>query len=333
MSPRGDAGLLDWNALKDEEHWRSILLGNGASCVVWDRFNYASLFEVARNPGPSQRLSASDVGLFKALKSGENFESVLGALITSQAVCGALKLSTATIEARYDSIKNALIAAVHHVHVPWTSVDKPRLIHIRRALLEYEHVFSTNYDLLVYWSIMAETPGDFKDYFWGQQFDIANAEIWGRVTKVLYLHGGLHLYHDVGTAATCKEQAAQSVNLLALFGKRPGTYPLCITEGTADQKLAAIRRSGYLQFALQQFAAETGALVVFGHSLSDEDSHLTSLMARTADRPIAVSIYPSSTTQIVREKAWYQRKLPQANLHFFDSRTHPLGDASLRVGP
>lgn len=45
-----------------------------------------------------------------------------------------------------------------------------------------------------------------------------------------------------------------------------------------------------------------------------------------------LAIYPSSSQEIIRQEAHLLKQLPQADLFFFDSRTHPLGDASLRVG-
>ena len=57
-------------------------------------------------------------------------------------------------------------------------------------------MFSTNYDLLVYWAIMCEEdPNDFRDFFWDPSliFDSADVEVWGRPTVVHFLHGGVHL--------------------------------------------------------------------------------------------------------------------------------------------
>jgi hypothetical protein len=237
------------------------------------------------------------------------------------------------IDERYRAIRNALVAAVHYVHIPWTRIDERRLLTMREDLLTYDYVFSTNYDLLLYWAIMAASPRGFTDYFFDVHFDPDNTEVWTRATKVLYLHGALHLYHDTEAGTTCKERADEFSNLLDRFGKRGNAVPLCITEGTSSQKLAAIGRSDYLWFALQQFTALSKPLVVLGQGLGDSDAHLAAALAKQAARRIAVGIYPSSNSRIVQEKAHFRQLLPQADLFYFDSRSHPLGDPGLSVTP
>jgi hypothetical protein len=41
---------------------------------------------------------------------------------------------------------------------------------------------------------MLDGPAGFMDYFFGPKFDLSNAEICDEATKVLFLHGALHLY-------------------------------------------------------------------------------------------------------------------------------------------
>jgi hypothetical protein len=38
---------------------------------------------------------------------------------------------------------------------------------MRNELLRIQTVYSTNYDLLIYWSVMTDHPADFRDFFWG----------------------------------------------------------------------------------------------------------------------------------------------------------------------
>ena len=327
-----DAVLKDWKDLSGAFNWQSILIGNGASRAVWDAFKYPSLYEVARTAAVNNKLAADDEVLFAKLGNTRNVEAVLGALLTSRIVCDALQMDTRKLEERYESVRRALVDAVHHVHIPWTLVPKEILIAIRNALLAYDYVFSTNYDLLVYWSIMADDPGDFRDYFWSQEFDVGDVEVWNKKTKVLYLHGALHLYYSAN-GGTFKEHAAPFANLLASFAKRPDTVPLCITEGSAAQKSAAISRSDYLAFGMQQFGRTAGPLVVLGQGLSDVDEHLTEVLCRRDGRIIAVGIYPIDDTQIIKEKAHYRKLMPKANLIYFDSRSHPLASPALRVTP
>ena len=331
MADNIDASLKTWNDIGGGTSWEAILVGNGASRAVWDAFKYPSLYDVATSGETEHPLAAEDQAIFGKLGHTRNFEGVLAALLTSRHVCEALALPTSKIEERYESIRLALVDAVHHVHVPWPTVPKSTLLAIRSELLNYQLVFLTNYDLLIYWSMMAELDDGFRDFFWGQQFDISNVEIWGKRTKVLYLHGGLHLYYST-EGGTFKEHAAPFANLLTLFGKRPDAVPLCITEGSPSQKLAAIARSDYLSFAYQQFGESSGPLVIFGQSFGDTDTHIADVLERDSGRIIAVGIYRQDDAQVIKQKAHFRKLLPKANLLYFDSLTHPLGDASLRIG-
>jgi hypothetical protein len=322
--------LLQWDAIKNALPWSGILLGNGASRFVWDRFGYNTLFEVACSNEIENPLSVTDQALFTALDNTVNFEAVLGALSIAAKVTHVLGNDTVVITRHYDSIKRSLIEAVHAVHVRWEDIDEAALIAIRNALLFYRHVYTTNYDLLVYWAIMAENDGGgFKDYFWGEEFDVANTEIWGKVTTVLYLHGALHLYSLIH-GGTVKERAG-GMNLLDRFALRNDALPLFVSEGTYRDKVASIARSNYLTFALQRFSTHSGPLVIFGQGLSETDRHLVAAIRSWDYRPIAISVYRVDDQQVIEEKARLIQQFPRADIHFFDARTHPLGFAGLRV--
>ena len=98
---------------------------------------------------------------------------VLSALATSKTVSAALEQPLAPFSEREDSIRQALIRAVHSVHVPWLSVPDAHLDHIAAELSKYASVYCTNYDLMLYWALMRE-PSAFRDYFWSEQFEITN---------------------------------------------------------------------------------------------------------------------------------------------------------------
>lgn len=325
-----DGRLRDWADISESAEWSGILVGNGASRAVWDRFAYGTLYERATSNDIAHPLTAEDTEFFDAAGATGNFEAVLGALTTARVVCDILGQDSSRIAERYQSIRQALVEAVQAVHIPWMKVPEENLIRIRNALREYEFVYSTNYDLLIYWSIMAENDGAFRDYFWGESFDVSDTDIWKPCTKVLYLHGGLHLYRDLA-GGTIKDRADAFTNLLDKFGKRPDAVPLFVSEGGARSKLRSITSSDYLSFAYQQFGSHQGPLVIFGQGLSDVDAHISDVIARWSDRTIAYGMLDFGTAQTIQQKARIVGKLPDAELHFFDASTHPLGDPALKV--
>lgn len=329
QSHRIDGSLVTWETLKGTFANGGILIGNGASVAIWPGFEYASLYEIACDGDLEGHLNEDEIALFRQLGT-KNFELVLSALNTSQVVLDALRQSSTLVQERYSQIRTALVASVHKVHVPWLAVVESTLDEINAELRNYQSVFSTNYDLLVYWSIMRDATS-FRDFFWGPRFDLANTAIWGKCTKAYYLHGGLHLYKGM-FGETIKRVAPEGLNLLDVFGTpfEPNTSPLLVAEGTAREKLQSIYMSDYLSFAYSALCRHKGPLVVFGHGWGDSDAHIATAIAASHATEVAVAMLPSEDpASIVRQKARVIEKLPDTKLHFFDGTTHPLGAGGL----
>jgi hypothetical protein len=192
--------LLSWGDLEEDFFDGGLLVGNGASRSVFADFGYTSLYDTSMSKDIDHPLTASDKKLFASLET-RNFEEVLRALTTALVVGEALKQDVTRFRERYESIQLALVQAVAKVHLEWSWVRDEVLIAIRQELLNYDFVYSTNYDLLIYWAMGAHDFSGFVDYFWNpdHNFDITNTEVFGKVTKVLWLHGGLHLIRGVIT--------------------------------------------------------------------------------------------------------------------------------------
>lgn len=334
------ADLEPWGELARRREWTALLVGNGASCAVWKRFGYGTLFGEARRLAEGG-LSREDEAIFELLET-RNFEEVLGALRLVASVNRELGVPAEPATRRYDSIQGALASAVHAVHVPWEDVEE-RLAEIKAALRRYRWVFSTNYDLLAYWAANLESADGFRDFFWERDecghlvFNRANVEVVGQgLTRLGFLHGALHLFrlHD---DATMKRERAGWDDLLSLVrqppGEHPDAIPLIITEGHCDEKLRSIYRSDYLAFVFESFRDLDEPLVVVGHSLGDQDRHLVDALQSRGERPIAISIKGErGADHVLAEKVRFRALLPEAELCFFDASTHPLGSTELTVG-
>lgn len=313
-----------------EQPWGSILVGNGASRAISASFAYDSLYDTACSSAISNPLAAHEQQIFDALET-KNFEQVLSALTTAILVNNAYNKNIDEILASYNHIRQALVDTVHAVHVPFADVANETLLGIRTALLNYEFVYSTNYDLLLYWAVMQD-PSPFRDYFFsGTVFDISNVEVWQKSTKLLFLHGALHLY-KTRTGGTLKRSAGLFGNLLDDFGTPiadfEGANPLFVTEGTSNDKLRSIYTSDYLSFAYGTFVHNSGPLVIFGQDLAPQhDQHLISAIKGSRNRTLGIAIHPASTTSVAIKKAEWFTKFHNFELHFFDSTTHPLGQA------
>ncbi|MEC4841098.1 DUF4917 family protein [Mycobacteroides chelonae] len=309
-----------------------MLIGNGMSINVWPRFAYNSLLEQAN-------LTSAAAQLFGDLDT-TNFEVVLEGLWHAERVLHALRQSNDQVKGLYRGVQDALFEAIHRVHVPWNSVPRSTLAHIASVLNEQNLVFTLNYDLLTYWSVMDNTsPTYIGDYFWAPDsaFDSSDCGLAQGRTGVLYLHGGVHLWQESTTGLTGKWTQGRQGNLLSnlaeYFRADSDRQPLMVSEGTSAQKLAVIRRSEYLSFALRELAADSSKTVIFGAEFGSQDDHIVSALRAGGARDIAISVFPGTDEQNTATMARYKSKLPEQKLSFFDSRSHPLGSPAMTLRP
>lgn len=245
-------------------------------------------------------------------------------LAITRDVAEALGLPTAAVIARYESIKNALIQSVHAVHAQWDAVPNAVLDTLAAAMRHFDSVYTTSYDLLTYWAYMRDQDS-FFDYFWGMPgnfFDPTSVALLPDRTRLLFLHGGLHLVRRDGIE---RKRTHNGQTLLAQFGSDDGEAPLFVSEGTSTQKLKAIRNSPYLSFAYNELRADTHAIVVFGLRLRAEDAHIAAAINRFG---ITVGIglrMNKPVHEIAARMAQYDQVLNRTVRYFFDAATHPLG--------
>lgn len=330
MSPRLDGTLEPWPDLADAYAEAVLLCGNGLSVNIWPAFAYGSLFEHARDDG----LTAKDLELFAGT---ENFERVLSDLNTAIRVNETLSQPTDAIYERYRSIQRGLGHAVREVHLTRTQVPDNVLKRIRDEIVSYEWIFSTSYDLLLYWAMgCGGSFSPFIDHFGhtGLRFDADRSDVYEGEVPVYFLHGALHLVVS-GSGVTWKLRRNAMQSVLDQFGEPidddPQARPLLVSEGTARDKLRAIEGNAYLANALQTLRELELPVVVFGSSLGRQDDHLLDALNEHPKRPIAVSLLPGSSRSVAARQADIYARLETDELRFFDATSHPLGDPALKV--
>lgn len=326
-----DGTLLDWRDIAEDYEWDTLLLGNGMSINVWEPFKYRALFDHAKSGG----LSAADRKLFKATP---NFERVLADLLIAIRVNESIGVPTAPVLEHYRNIQRALVHAVRAVHVNRERVPLSTRRAIRGAMLKFEWVFTTSYDLLLYWAMGCDgrfTP--FMDHFrYGGRcaFDPARASVPFSSIPVYFLHGALHLVVG-GSGTTWKLTQRNLDTLLDQFGKPiagdPKARPLLVTEGSAADKLSAIEDNVYLSHALERLYERDLPVVVFGSGLSQHDAHLAEALSENPDRAIAVSMLPGPKDELLAKQVDIYGRLKAKPLLFFNAKTHPLGNSGLAV--
>jgi hypothetical protein len=214
--------LTPWDEIKGR-CWKTLVLGNGASIAAHNAFNYQSLRIKAKD---DRRLTPNVSKIFEHLKT-DDFELVLKMLWHTSRINQALEIDNSIPDAAYSKIKEALIETVRAAHVSYEDIQhllKP----MSKFMSRFETVVSLNYDLLVYWAIMAgneEKDGhQFKDCFVNeQQFRYDGwqelrkpLESYNNSTLVFYPHGNLCLETD-DTNSDRKIQRQKYNNLLNVY--------------------------------------------------------------------------------------------------------------------
>ena len=146
-------------------------------------------------------------------------------------------------------------------------------------LSAYNCVFTTNYDLLLYWVIYPRLQNVYSDGFRGH-----GAITWqnGDVEQnTYYLHGALHLYRD--GRHTIKRNYGGGIPILDQLddAMEAGQLPLFVSEGGWEQKLAAIEDSTYLKACYDALSANEQSLTLYGFGFHPNDQHIIDAIARS----------------------------------------------------
>ena len=269
-----DGSLHRWDDIAEAYDWRTLFIGNGLSINLWPSFAYRTLVEHAS-------LTSTDHRLFEG-EDTPNFEVVLADINTAiwvAAVCCDFKTPAIdAMERSFRRIQEALGDAIRAVHPEPADIPHTALVAIRKHLQKYGWVFTTSYDLLLYWAMGAGPVGfrPFTDLFVHQhrgryQFDARRA--WtsksaGR-TAVCFLHSALHLV--VGSDGDTWKLTRGDDTLLEQIGRPIPDDPLArrlvVTEGSYRDKLRTMEANDYLAYALDRLREQDSGLVIFGSRL------------------------------------------------------------------
>lgn len=278
-------------SLQKKGRTKHLLLGNGFS-MAYDAkiFSYNALSEFIEN-SKDELLKQ----LFKSINT-KNFEIImqqLDLLANVSQVFNADKELIYKIKNTSDTLKNSLIEAVkamHPEHVFKIPENKNATCctFLEDYLVNDGYVFSSNYDLLLYWILIRNTCKKARDGF-GREIEITLGEknvqdyeqinselLWG-INKdsqsIFYLHGALHLF-DIGIDIIKEEYNGNYLleNIKARMDKKE--YPIFVTAGNAKEKLTHIMHNKYLSFCFDKFSSIKGSLITFGFNFSENDAHI-----------------------------------------------------------
>lgn len=289
--------------LKEKKRPHHLLLGNGFS-ISYNKeiFSYNALADFIEN-SEEEKIKT----LFSVVNT-KNFESIMDQLDNLALLASALNADKNFIENVRETsakLKLGLIEAVKTLHpehvfkIP-ENQSQASYAFLSHFLSQGGQIFSTNYDLLLYWVLMRnqQDAGKEKECIDGFGRELENPDEvkvggsptfselrWGKYKteqNIFHLHGTLPLFDD-GTEII-KEEFQEGAFLLEKVSKRidQKSYPIFVTAGNGREKLHHIRHNQYLSYCYDKLSSITGSLVTFGFSFSDSDMHIIDALNRAA---------------------------------------------------
>lgn len=260
---------------------KSVLLGNGFSMAYSrDMFDYSSLFKWAEidNNHPKLKEVFDQLGtrdfelVMKALKSA----SQIGAIYE----CNAVNIQQ--MNANIDELKELLIDAITQSH-PNTvdTIPDSKYKSTRVFLNHFGKIFTTNYDLLLYWSLCRNIDGKilagWRDGFSGENGHLSWDK--GNDQNSYYLHGAMHLFMDSPDVDKIVYRTGNPLRDQVRTKILNDEFPIFVSEGTSIEKTIRIEENKYLTHCLDALKGLTGSLFIHGHSLDENDDHIWDAIA------------------------------------------------------
>lgn len=306
--------ICKWSDIS-QERWENLLLGNGFSQNIEQAFSYRNLYEFAK-----KNIYNFPQDLFSALGT-ENFEEVLKRIVNDP-----------SHKENYEIVKNALLNSIHKLH-PHKNENWLHLDRVAENFHGYKNIFTTNYDLLLYWITVGQK--NFKDYFWNRELVFNKNDTISHSNSCLihYLHGALHIKDINGKAVKIKASINNKILGEISSSLNQGNIPLFISEGSSKAKEDKISSSDYLTFCLHKLGTIQNNLLILGHSLSEYDGHVVQRIANiynyslnnNRDFKIAISLYGDYERELNKMNQNLSRYITDfRNIRFFKSEEHPI---------
>jgi hypothetical protein len=289
--------------IADTAKKRHVILGNGFSIALKpDIFTYHSLYENA-DFSAAPHMPA----LFDALKT-RDFETVIRSIQSAARILAAYGPGHASLISQLEGdaafLKTALVSAVakRHPDRPY-DIEPEQYAACRKFLANFDHIYTLNYDVLLYWALMQSEVDDLKllpDDGFRHPEDAPDQPYvsWQQAHSptVSYLHGALHLF-DNGTEIIKYTWSKTDVPIVDQIRQDLDidNFPLFVSEGESAQKWQRILHNAYLHKAIRSLesccAPSTAAIFVFGHSLADNDRHVLRQIVRGGAANLLVSVF------------------------------------------
>lgn len=295
--------------LHNEKRVVNLLLGNGFSMAYNPAiFSYNALAGKISSDEDSTLKT-----LFDTIKTS-NFEDVmqsLDILLKLANAFGADGKFIQSIKDAYSKLQVRLINTIEKIHPEHVFKLTSNEIELCGNFLvpflsksKSGKVFSTNYDLLLYWVLMRyedlSKSMTHSDGFGKERIDeggqyttaidrvYSDELIWGgnsETQNIFYLHGALHLFDN--RTQIIKERYDGTYIMDKIHQRLiKNQYPIFVTAGTGDEKLNHIMHNGYLADAYNHLKSISGSLITVGFGFGEYDKHIIQAIKAAASQSL-----------------------------------------------
>jgi len=200
--------------------------------------------------------------LFEELQTND-FEIVIQHLLNAARVVEVYRPKLPRLAARLrkdaELVKTALVEAVakHHPDRPY-DIEERCYQRCREFITQFHHIFSLNYDVLLYWALMQDEIDEI-DYACDDGFRHPDQDpnlpwvSWqqGQKANINFLHGALHLF-DQSTDIIKYTWSKTDIPIVDQIRSAldEDKYPIFVSEGTSASKWRKIMHNAYLHKCL-----------------------------------------------------------------------------------
>lgn len=325
--------------LKKEKRKKHLLLGNGFS-IAYDSkiFSYNALSNFIKESNDSLL-----VDIFEIVNTS-NFEQVMQQLNISKRIISVFDPKSQALQKIDKSIgllKESLISAVKKLHPEYVfSIPIDKSTACAKFISDYlgpnESIFTTNYDILLYWVLMRNDIQNCIDGF-GRDLENDDEYIseenceyselrWGKykdTQNIFYLHGALPIF-DNGIDVIKEEYDGEYILDKINTQMEKGNYPIFVTAGNGDEKLNHILHNHYLSFCYDKLSTIKGSLITIGFNFGEYDEHIirainlaTKQNIRDCLRSVYIGVYSDNDKKHIEQ---IEHKF-KCKVNIFDTKT------------
>lgn len=315
------------------EGHRNLLIGNGYSIAVNEYYNYKNLKENT-DFGPIPWVE----GIFNSYNTN-NFELVLEMLGHAKTVNTC---SGNEVEAQRDADGRAKLVdcfvdtlRVGHPDNIYedtghTCITEDQYKTNGEFLKNFSSLFSLNYDLLLYWSILENgLTKKFRDSFSFREDGIRKklwfSERYFDSTTMWFLHGALHLRTD-SSGFAYKVLYDEDMNIREQLKDdiEDSIYPILVFEGTDEEKLSKINSNRYLSMANKAFSDLSGHLFTYGFSFGRNDFHVRESIVKSKISHLCIGVYGDKRDHAETLQAGAEIERESHEWHADGDRAYPI---------